>query len=557
LSVTVSEFPIPTTGSNPLGITSGPDGNLWFTEDSISPSQIAEINPTTHVVSEFPTPTKGGGPFSIAAGRDGNLWFTEGVGDKIGQINPTTHAIAEFLVPTSGSFPLEITSGPDGNLWFTENSGNQIGQINPATHAVSEFPIPTKNSNPSGITSGPNSNLWFTEQTGNNIGEINPSTHAIKEFPIPTANSQPTQITVGPNGNLWFTEVASNKIGQINPSTGAVEEFAVPTSGPGGSHTQPDGITAGPDGNLWFTFLVGGFLGEISPSTHAIAEYPFTLPVTAGGQGAITTGPDGNLWFVQEFSDSISQAVVTGPEVTVPDLALSGIASGSATLGSNVTYTLTVSNNGTASATGVTLTATLPAGVTFISAAGAVTPVGRVLTFNLGSLNAGAAATVSIVVAPTVPGELINQAGVSMNQTDPTPADNSLSEVTTVTPTVRVDGPTVIAVRLAVHKRLTTPVLTFDKPLDPGPADNLANYRLVVAGGSQRAIRIKEAVYDTVSSTVTLRLARRLNLHRRYRLTVVGTGPSGVTDTDGNRLDGANSGEPGSNFVTIIGATGY
>ena len=32
LSGKIREFPVPTATSGPLGITAGPDGNLWFTE---------------------------------------------------------------------------------------------------------------------------------------------------------------------------------------------------------------------------------------------------------------------------------------------------------------------------------------------------------------------------------------------------------------------------------------------------------------------------------------------------------------------------------------------
>ena len=49
-------------------------------------------------------------------------------------------------------------------------------------------------------------------------------------------------------------------------------------------------------------------------------------------------------------------------------------------------------------------------------------------------------------------------------------------------------------------------------------------------------------------------LVRRLNLHRRFRLTVVGIGPSGVPDIAGNLLDGQKTGRSGSNFVTIVSA---
>ena len=31
---TFTEIPVPTASSEPLGITKGPDGNIWFTEKS-------------------------------------------------------------------------------------------------------------------------------------------------------------------------------------------------------------------------------------------------------------------------------------------------------------------------------------------------------------------------------------------------------------------------------------------------------------------------------------------------------------------------------------------
>jgi hypothetical protein len=98
-------------------------------------------------------------------------------------------------------------------------------------------------------------------------------------------------------------------------------------------------------------------------------------------------------------------------------------------------------------------------------------------------------------------------------------------------------------------------VLTFDHPLDPRRARDLSNYQLVVLASSGRATRIKQAVYDSATQTVSLLLARRLNLHKRFRLTVVGTGPVGVTDLSGNLLDGQKTGHSGSNFVTIVSAT--
>jgi streptogramin lyase len=68
------EVAIPTANSSPVGITAGPDGNLWFTENA--GNKIGRIT-TTGVITEFPVPSSDSSPYGITAGQDGNLWFTD------------------------------------------------------------------------------------------------------------------------------------------------------------------------------------------------------------------------------------------------------------------------------------------------------------------------------------------------------------------------------------------------------------------------------------------------------------------------------------------------
>jgi hypothetical protein len=46
----------------------------------------------------------------------------------------------------------------------------------------------------------------------------------------------------------------------------------------------------------------------------------------------------------------------------------------------------------------------------------------------------------------------------------------------------------------------------------------------------------------------------RLYLYHRFRLTVVGTGPRGVSGTSGDLLDGRETGRPDGDFVTTVSA---
>ena len=105
------------------------------------------------------------------------------------------------------------------------------------------------------------------------------------------------------------------------------------------------------------------------------------------------------------------------------------------TVGSNLTYGLTVTNLGTAMATSVTLTDVLPASVTFLSASlsqGTWATNGNQLTCALGNVNTGGSATISIVVRPISAGIISNTAAVSSSISDPYPANNTAVAVTTV-----------------------------------------------------------------------------------------------------------------------------
>src|SRR5208282_623679 len=175
---TFTEFPIPTAYSGTEGITTGPDGALWFTE--VAGNKIGRIT-TAGVVTEFPIPTANSYPFGITAGPDGALWFTEANAAKIGRIT-TDGGIAEFSSPywPSNSNPLGITNGPVGteaSVWFPLANRNSIGVIIPMTGQISEAPIYTNNSVPTGITAGPEEPdgwLWYTESSGNKIGHVFP-----------------------------------------------------------------------------------------------------------------------------------------------------------------------------------------------------------------------------------------------------------------------------------------------------------------------------------------------------------------------------------------------
>ena len=108
--------------------------------------------------------------------------------------------------------------------------------------------------------------------------------------------------------------------------------------------------------------------------------------------------------------------------------------------GQRLTYHLTVTNNGASSGpsttSGVTVTDTLPAGVTLVSATPSTGSCSGTTTVTcaLGIFPGGAGATIDIVVAvsPSASGTLTNMATFSAVTADPNAANNTATATTTV-----------------------------------------------------------------------------------------------------------------------------
>ena len=98
-----------------------------------------------------------------------------------------------------------------------------------------------------------------------------------------------------------------------------------------------------------------------------------------------------------------------------------------------LTYTLTISNAGPSSATGLTVTDTLPTGVTFVSATPTESSGPNPLVWELSDLDVYASTVITVLVTvPATTGTITNTASVGSDEIDPSTANNSVSQATTV-----------------------------------------------------------------------------------------------------------------------------
>jgi len=212
-------------------------------------------------------------------------------------------------------------------------------------------------------------------------------------------------------------------------------------------------VTAGSSTSFTLTATpTGGFTGSIALSVTGLSSdstssfVPPTITITDASAKSSTltvntTGatPPGTYFLsIKTTSGNLQhnasvQLVVSG--TASANLALTKTASPNPAIsGANLTYRITVTNNGPSSATSVSMTDTLPSGINFVS----VTPtqgscIGTsTVTCSLGGLSSGSIAVITIIVTPPAPGQLSNTASVSAAESDPNIGDNSATIQTTV-----------------------------------------------------------------------------------------------------------------------------
>ena len=137
--VLVHKFTVPNANLNPipLGITEGADETMWFTEDDAN--QVASIT-AAGKVTVYPLPSAASGPQSIVYGPDGNLWFTENTG--VASVDPSTAKITVYRAHTAGPSPVGITVGPGcTSIWFVESSADILGRVSPVPDTMGCKPV--------------------------------------------------------------------------------------------------------------------------------------------------------------------------------------------------------------------------------------------------------------------------------------------------------------------------------------------------------------------------------------------------------------------------------
>ena len=247
-------------------------------------------------------------------------------------------------------------------------------------------------------------------------------------------------------GNLVYIVTARNN-GPSNASGVAVEDTGILAA------NLPAGVTfVSATGSIGSTFdSTTGIWTIGNMASHAAVTLTVTLTVGASASDSLTISNTATLATVvetdsnlQNNQQTVTTAVDRSVDIVVTKTTNSTLVSAGSGAG-NLVYTVTARNAGTSDASGVTvsdfgvLAASLPAGVSFVSAAGSDSSTFDNTTgiWTIGSLAAGAVRTLTITLTvgvTTVDGIIINNnaAVATVTETETNLLNNSQSVTTAV-----------------------------------------------------------------------------------------------------------------------------
>ena len=254
--------------------------------------------------------------------------------------------------------------------------------------------------------------------------------------PTPGDNTISADTPILPSGDLSMTMVtapATTLAGQAltytltvtnngpSDATGVVVSDVLPTG--------PDLVSssAGCTGTSVLTCTVGTLASGAS-ATIVVTVRPRVADVGTSITNSATASSG-----IHDPQASNDSATSTRLVSAAADLTVTGSASSSTVVpGANVTVHVDLSNAGPSSATGATFVATVPAGVTVISAktpAGDCAVSGTTITCPVGSLASGGASSLDLVISPTAAvanSTITVNVSAGANEADPVPGNSSV-----------------------------------------------------------------------------------------------------------------------------------
>ena len=205
----VRRFPLPGDRGNVNLNTATFDrkGVLWFTGQN---GVYGRLDPKEGKVEVFDAP-RGPGPYGITTAPDGAVYYASLAGSYIARIDAATNTATPIEPPTPGQGARRVWPDSKGRIWVSEWNAGQLGLYDPATNTWREWRLPGDHPMAYAVYVDDRDQVWLSDFGANALVRFDPTTEKFEDFTLPSSSANVRQI-LGRPGEVWGAESGADKL---------------------------------------------------------------------------------------------------------------------------------------------------------------------------------------------------------------------------------------------------------------------------------------------------------------------------------------------------------
>jgi len=336
----ITEYVIPISCSQPVGLTVDKDNNIWIAADWAGYLLVFNPLSNTFVKSiKLPnwnsTDLFGSMIWDMKFDRNGNLWFTDERSNSIWKYIPKENQFQRYIVPTKGGYPISLVFDSNDKVWFTEIFGKKLAMLDPlkvqsnTTKGISELNLSKQinfdstgpisngfgfnqnirgNNTNGGIA---DENLWFSTVNfpiGGQLVKYNIAKKNLTVFDLTSMHTIPLSVAEDEKGRVWTNDHASSLFLMLDPSTVNIKQYSTSFPLPTNTTTLPY-YNQYKDGKLWFNEHYGNAIAFFDVKNNTMVEYhiPTKDPFWGNASNPLRFVFDnnGSVWFTEWTENKI------------------------------------------------------------------------------------------------------------------------------------------------------------------------------------------------------------------------------------------------------------
>jgi virginiamycin B lyase len=206
-NVTIYSLPQGVGYANLNTATFDNNGTLWFTGQS---GIYGRLFPSTGAIEIFDAP-KGSGPYGITTTPNGSVYYASLAGSYVGLIDTKTGEVTVLEPPTADQGARRVWSDSDGNIWVSEWNSGKLGMFDPEMNLWKEWKLPGNNPKPYAVYVDTNDKIWISDFGSNSMYRFDPLDESFHKFDIPSSGANIRQI-LGVQGEIWGAESGTDRL---------------------------------------------------------------------------------------------------------------------------------------------------------------------------------------------------------------------------------------------------------------------------------------------------------------------------------------------------------